>query len=98
MAADRCVPIKGMPVFLCDAEGSALASLRDITDLISAAWAENAVLIAIPVARLSADFFRLRTGLAGDVAQKFINYDMRLAGRGHLGLAEGKPRFHGFRD
>jgi hypothetical protein len=79
MTVDRCLLIEDVPVLLCDAEGPALASLRDITDIMSAALAGNAALVAIPVARLPEDFFRLRTGFAGEVAQKFINYDIRLA-------------------
>lgn len=33
----------------------------------------------IPVARLSPDFFRLGTGLAGALLQKFTNYHLRVA-------------------
>ena len=35
--------------------------------------------MAIPVSRLSPDFFQLKTRLAGEVIQKFVNYRMRLA-------------------
>lgn len=34
--------------------------------------------MVVPVERLGADFFSLRTGLAGVVAQKFANYRLRL--------------------
>jgi hypothetical protein len=34
---------------------------------------------AIPVVRLGDDFFQLRSGLAGEVAQKFVNYQIWLA-------------------
>lgn len=35
--------------------------------------------MVLPKSALSEDFFRLPTGLAGEVLQKFINYHMRLA-------------------
>jgi hypothetical protein len=36
-------------------------------------------MVVIPVSRLSDDFFRLSTRLAGDVLQKFVNYRLRVA-------------------
>jgi hypothetical protein len=36
-------------------------------------------LIVIPAERLSENFFRLRTGFAGSVIQKLVNYRRRLA-------------------
>ncbi len=44
-----------------------------------AAWHHEAAMVAIPVKRLSDDFFRLSTRLAGEVVQKFANYRLRLA-------------------
>ena len=44
-------------------------------------------MIAVPVARLSPDFFVLRTGLAGAVAQKVVNYRLRLAVIGDISTA-----------
>lgn len=35
--------------------------------------------MVLPKSALSEDFFRLPTGLAGEVLQKFINYHMRVA-------------------
>ena len=35
--------------------------------------------LALPKARLGEDFLKLRTGLAGAVIQKFVNYRVRLA-------------------
>jgi len=52
---------------------------RDATDLISAAWSEEATLVVIPVTRLHEDFFRLRTGLAGEIVSRFVGYRLRLA-------------------
>ena len=38
-------------------------------------------------ARLSPDFLRLSTGLAGDVLQKFVNYGLRVAIVGDVSAA-----------
>ena len=61
------------------AEGPLLARAADVSDFISAAWAHHADMVAVPVQRFADDFFRLRTGLAGEVTQKFVNYCIRLA-------------------
>lgn len=66
-------------VLICDADGPKLCNARDANDLLSTAFEHNATLVAIPVERLSDDFFRLGTRLAGEVVQKFVNYNVRLA-------------------
>ncbi|MGO4737506.1 DUF4180 domain-containing protein [Bosea sp. 2KB_26] len=76
---DRSTVIRGRRVLICAEDGPLLASERDIGDFLGAAWAEDADMVVIPVARLSNDFFKLSTRLAGEVAQKFVNYRMQLA-------------------
>lgn len=71
--------IHGTPVFLCAAEGKKLHSERDATDLIGAALHSGAVWVAVPADRFDSDFFRLRTRVAGEIIQKFINYRLRIA-------------------
>lgn len=71
--------IHGVRMLICGDEGAPLVREGDANDFLSAAWAHDAALVAIPVARLGEDFFRLRTRLAGDVAQKFVNYQVKLA-------------------
>ena len=53
--------------------------LDDTSDLIGNAWVDNVGLIAIPVSRLDPAFFELRSGMAGELAQKLVNYHLRLA-------------------
>lgn len=49
-------------------------------DLIaSIGWENNVTRIAINKAAVGEDFFRLSTGIAGEIAQKFVNYGFRLA-------------------
>ncbi len=79
-------------VLICDENGAKLAQERDANDLLSAAFEHGATLVAIPVARLDDDFFRLNTRLAGEVVQKFVNYKVRLAIVGDISpqIAESK--------
>jgi Domain of unknown function (DUF4180) len=60
-------------------EGAALTSVRECADVVGLALSHDAEVVAIPVARLDAKFFRLSTGFAGDVLQKFANYRLRVA-------------------
>jgi hypothetical protein len=62
-----------------DPEGPLVSTSNDTSDLIGNAWVDNVGLIAIPVARLDPAFFELRSGMAGDLAQKLVNYHLRLA-------------------
>lgn len=75
--ADFVTERRGVPVLVCGEEGSPIASTQDALDVIGAAFS-RADVVAIPVGRLDERFFTLRTGLAGEVMQKFTNYQMRL--------------------
>jgi len=66
-------------VFECEREGAQLRTGGDAIELMSLAAAHEVELIAIPVERLHADFFRLRTGVAGEFLQKFVTYRRRVA-------------------
>jgi hypothetical protein len=51
----------------------------DALTLIVTAGSQGAELVVVPVERLADDFFELSTGLAGAIAQKFVNYRTWLA-------------------
>ena len=68
-----------MPDLVFDADGPIVSRDGDINDFISAGWDAQADRLVIPVSRLSPDFFRLSTGLAGAVLQKCTNYNFRVA-------------------
>jgi len=55
----------------------AILSVADIADALSAAI--DAGGLVLDESQLGPDFFDLRTGLAGEVFQKFTNYRARLA-------------------
>jgi hypothetical protein len=83
----------GVRVLMCADEGPAIGVERDATDMIAKAWEAQAKLVAIPSSRLAAEFFVLRTGLAGAILQKFVTYAMRIAILGDITaqMAESKP-------
>jgi hypothetical protein len=60
-------------------DGPTIATSDDTSDLIGSAWAERATVVAVPVSRLDEKFFNLRTGVAGEMTQKFVNYRLCLA-------------------
>ena len=63
------------------------AATQDFLDIIGALWgeAEGVSFVVIPAARLAPEFFDLRTGLAGDALQKFVNYRVQVAVVGDIG-------------
>jgi len=75
---DRSYELHGVRVLECAAEGARLRTDRDAVDLIGSAFEHRASLIVLPVERLGDDFFRLRTRIAGEIIQKFVNYRLRL--------------------
>ncbi len=66
-------------VWLASATEAPVESEAQATELIGDALAQGATVLALPVERLHADFFRLRSGLAGAIAQKAVNYRLKLA-------------------
>lgn len=79
--------IAGHRVLLWSQDGQPLANGRDASDIIGDAFSAQAQIVAIPAARLSPDFLRLSTGLAGEVLQKFVNYGLRVAIVGDISAA-----------
>lgn len=81
--AARITDRAGVPVLVLDPTGPAIAGTQDALDVIGAAFS-RADVVAVPVGRFDAAFFDLRTGLAGAVMQKFVNYRMRLVVLGDI--------------
>ncbi|WP_033820240.1 DUF4180 domain-containing protein [Kitasatospora sp. MBT63] len=71
--------LHGTPVLLCAPDGPPLAGEQDALDLIGEAFGLGAHWVAVPAGRLPDDFFRLRTGLAGRIVQKFATYRLGFA-------------------
>jgi hypothetical protein len=67
-----------------------LASAADARDLLLKVRGERADVIALHAANIAPPFFDLRTGLAGDVLQKFQNYRCRFAVIGDISAYTSK--------
>jgi len=80
----QIIELAGRRVFLCGTGWPVLASGRDAGDLMAAAWGERADAVALPAACLAPEFFRLASGLAGEVTQKFVNYKLYFAVLGDI--------------
>ncbi|WP_119727476.1 DUF4180 domain-containing protein [Thermomonospora amylolytica] len=76
---DAVEHVDGVAVLMCAPDGAPIVGEQDALDLIGNAGYQDAGWVVIPVARLHEDFFRLRTGVAGAILQKFANYGMGVA-------------------
>jgi len=66
--------LDGTRVLECAPVGS-----LDAVGIIGEALGHGAGLVVIPAQRCGDDFFRLRTGIAGQFLQKFVTYGVRVA-------------------
>jgi hypothetical protein len=61
------------------AEGTSLGNVPCSLEMIAAARGQRAEWIAVPIERLGEAFFQLRSGVAGEVLQKFATYHLHVA-------------------
>ncbi|EPC6045243.1 MULTISPECIES: DUF4180 domain-containing protein [Serratia] len=71
--------VHGLRLVVFAEAGPMLKDENDVSLFIAPAFEHEAGMIALPVKRLDAAFFQLRSGIAGAVLQKFINYRLRVA-------------------
>ncbi|MEE1753998.1 DUF4180 domain-containing protein [Streptomyces sp. SP18CS02] len=76
--------VHDVPLLICDPEGETIAGENDALDLIGNAGYSGAQWVVIPAERLDEGFFRLRTRIAGDIIQKFVNYRMGIVVLGDI--------------
>ncbi|OHB31538.1 MAG: hypothetical protein A2790_01070 [Phenylobacterium sp. RIFCSPHIGHO2_01_FULL_69_31] len=79
--------LHGVPTWACPLDGAKLDGERAATDIIGEAFGVDAKLVAIPVERLGDGFLDLRTRVAGEVIQKFVNYGFQVAFVGDVSAA-----------
>ncbi len=94
--ADSVMTIGERQLLICEPDGEKLASEADALELIGDAIYFGVDLVVVPVQRFEATFFQLKTGLAGQILQKFVNYKYSLVVLGDISqhLAESRA----FRD
>ncbi|MER5730609.1 DUF4180 domain-containing protein [Streptomyces sp. NPDC002138] len=81
---DLVVEHHGVPVLVLDAAGAPIATEQDALDHLIGGAFTRADVVAVPVERFDDRFFDLRSGLAGAILQKCVNYRIRLVVVGDL--------------
>jgi hypothetical protein len=71
-------------VLMCGPNGEIIQDERAAVDLIGEALGQHAEVVVIPAERLGDAFFRLRTGVAGDIMQKFVTHRLLLVIMGDI--------------
>lgn len=79
MLSTKFYELHGVRILECAADGSRLQTYRDAVDLVGKSFENRATLIVIPVECLDDEFFQLKTRIAGELIQKFVQYRRRLA-------------------
>jgi hypothetical protein len=65
-------------VLECAEAGPVIADGGDALEVIAHALGQRIDVVVLPVGRIDERFFSLSSGIAGDVAQKFVTYHTRL--------------------
>lgn len=75
-----CVEENGIKVAVIECEPGSITDSQSAMDLaLSVKYATGAERLVIDKQALTEEFFELRTGLAGEILQKFINYGIKAA-------------------
>jgi hypothetical protein len=82
----RIAEVAGVSAYVCDPVGPALDE-RLASDILGETFAADVRLVVIPTSRLSPAFLDLKTRLAGDLLQKFVNYRRHVVILGDLSAA-----------
>ena len=68
---------EGCRILIASDSGISIRSFKDISDAIAASFGSDGLILTED--DLAQEFFDLRSGLAGELFQKFINYKLRMA-------------------
>jgi hypothetical protein len=79
MLSTKFYELHGVRVLECVADGAKLQTYSDAVELIGKTFENRATLIVIPVECLDNEFFQLKTRIAGELIQKFVQYRRRIA-------------------
>lgn len=66
-------------IVYCSSAEVPISTGQDALDLISVTYEHDTDLVLIHADALSGDFFKLRSGVAGEILQKFVNYQRKAA-------------------
>ncbi|HEX7816565.1 DUF4180 domain-containing protein [Dyella sp.] len=79
-------------VWALEPHGDTLSSESNWLDVLADAMGQQADWVAVPASRLGQNFLTLRSGLAGNIIQKFVNYRMGIAIVGDIETALAQSR------
>jgi hypothetical protein len=79
MLATKFYELNGTRVLECVPDGTKLKTYQDAVDLIGKSFEDRATLVVLPVECLDDEFFQLKTRIAGELIQKFVQYRRRIA-------------------
>ena len=75
----RIIDHGGVPIAEVSAGAGEIADVRSALDLLADANNQGASRLLVQEQHLAPSFYDLRSGLAGEILQKFVNYQTRLA-------------------
>ncbi len=88
----KTIEVKGLKIAVVNSEEKLITDVSSALDFImSVQYETQSNRIALHKKALPEDFFILRTGLAGEVLQKFINYRIKFAVIGDFSSYTSKP-------
>jgi len=82
--------IRDRSVALIESEQIEFRTVQDMLDVMAGCAWEGADTMVISEQQLNPDFFNLKSGLAGEMLQKFSNYRMKLGILGDFSKYESK--------
>ncbi|MCE5187979.1 MAG: DUF4180 domain-containing protein [Eubacteriales bacterium] len=88
----QTIPANGKTIALVESEEVLVSDVQSALDLMATVRYEtDADCLILPKTALDERFFVIRSGLAGDILQKFVNYQMALAIVGDFSGYTSKP-------
>jgi len=73
------IHVDGIKIAHVTSDELLIGSTQDAVDLMGDCWYNGAIGIIMNEENIVAGFFDLKTGIAGEILQKFSNYNVRLA-------------------
>jgi hypothetical protein len=88
----KIIDQNGVKIAVIESDEPVINDVQSALDLIATMnYQHEATRIVLPKAAVCEDFFKLSTGIAGEILQKFINYGAKLAIVGDFSGYTSKP-------
>jgi hypothetical protein len=88
----RIIQKNGFPVAVIQNDEPIIIDAQSALDLLATLSHDDGCdRVAINKAAIIEDFFKLSTGIAGEILQKFVNYSMKIAIMGDFSAYTSKP-------